>query len=595
MQRSVRRLALFLFVLVSPGWLAQPARAATVELITRDPASGAARGGTLGALRGQGSSVSADGRYVATRTELPVPPLSLGPVVEGAWYDRLSHASGSIGSSGRLSFQPHISADGRFIAFDTYFDTLTVPSASGWVLDRTLGTFTLIAGGFFVPGLEMSAGGRWLTLGSLDLADRLAPGTGSVAIAPSSGEPTLAADARAVAFTSGATGLVPGMADTNGATDVFLWDRATGARTLVSRAAGLAATGNGASSLPEVSGDGQIVIFRSAADDLVAGQAASPDVQLFAFDQATGATVLVSRSLGSPTVPANAPVTDAALSADGRVVAFVTAATDVVSGQSGPPASQIFLFDRLSGETALASRAAAAPAQGGNGASSIPTLSGDGRYLAFASTATDLVPGQVDSPETSDVFVYDRATGTTTLASRQAGSPTTTANGDSTRPEISADGTTVVFDSLASDLAPGDANGAVDVYAFRRDTHPGAYFTVPPCRLVDTRAADQGPGLAAGVPASWPFHARCGIPSTARAVSLNLTVVPSQVGWLALFPGDLTTLPTVSTINFRAGQVKANNAVVSLAGDGTGTLAAQAAVGGGGMVHVMLDVTGFFE
>jgi len=122
----------------------------------------------------------------------------------------------------------------------------------------------------------------------------------------------------------------------------------------------------------------------------------------------------------------------------------------------------------------------------------------------------------------------------------------------------------------------------------------GRYFTLPPCRVEDTRTAGQGP-VASGVAEAWPIYAACGIPSTARAVSVNLTVIaPTGAGFLTLFAGD-QPLPATSTINFRAGQVRANNAVVPLAAGGDGTLGVFASVAGNGTVHVVLDVNGYFE
>jgi hypothetical protein len=122
-----------------------------------------------------------------------------------------------------------------------------------------------------------------------------------------------------------------------------------------------------------------------------------------------------------------------------------------------------------------------------------------------------------------------------------------------------------------------------------------SYFSVTPCRLLDTRQPGQGPALASG--ASRLVTATggsCGIPATARAIAANITsVAPTGAGNLALYPGDGPVPPT-SALNFAAGQTRANNGVFALAGNGNGTLAILAAVLGSGTVHVVLDVTGYF-
>src|SRR3954453_17331070 len=134
--------------------------------------------------------------------------------------------------------------------------------------------------------------------------------------------------------------------------------------------------------------------------------------------------VLVSHSaLGS--TPASGSSSDPALSADGRYLAFASTATDLVPGQGPPdPAyySNIFLYDRVAGSLVLASHTAAGPHNTGTRDSSSPSLSADGRYLLFRSDATDLLSGQTGA--SGNLFLYDRVTGVTTLVSHENGSPT---------------------------------------------------------------------------------------------------------------------------------------------------------------------------
>ncbi len=125
---------------------------------------------------------------------------------------------------------------------------------------------------------------------------------------------------------------------------------------------------------------------------------------------------------------------------------------------------------------------------------------------------------------------------------------------------------------------------------------PLDYFSVTPCRLVDTRLADGplgGPALNSNTARTFVLTGSCGVPSTAKALSLNVTVsLPDALGNLALYPAD-RPLPTASTINFVPGLVRANNAVISLATDGSGGIKVHNA--SSGLTHVILDVTGYFD
>lgn len=121
------------------------------------------------------------------------------------------------------------------------------------------------------------------------------------------------------------------------------------------------------------------------------------------------------------------------------------------------------------------------------------------------------------------------------------------------------------------------------------------FYTVAPCRLLDTREVGQGPALASGARRIVAVAGRCGVPATARAIAANVTITgASSDGHLALYPGDAPPAST-STINFRPDQTRANNALVPLAADGSGTLAIDPMVFGDGAVHAIVDVSGYFE
>ncbi len=126
------------------------------------------------------------------------------------------------------------------------------------------------------------------------------------------------------------------------------------------------------------------------------------------------------------------------------------------------------------------------------------------------------------------------------------------------------------------------------------------FYTLAPCRAVDTRNASGplgGPVMSAGQVRSFPMvSSACGIPPTAKALSVNVTVAPvSGAGFARLFPGDAGPPPT-STVNFPAGVVRANNGVFGLSRAGDGSLAVLVNAGGGtGQAHVIIDVNGYFQ
>lgn len=118
------------------------------------------------------------------------------------------------------------------------------------------------------------------------------------------------------------------------------------------------------------------------------------------------------------------------------------------------------------------------------------------------------------------------------------------------------------------------------------------FFTLTPCRLIDTRLApgpNGGPALVAGQARAFPVAGLCNVPVGAKAVSINATVIPTAAGYLTAYPGGPT--PLVSLINFKANQIRANNGIVPLAGNGTVTIYN----GATGSTHFILDVNGYFQ
>lgn len=127
---------------------------------------------------------------------------------------------------------------------------------------------------------------------------------------------------------------------------------------------------------------------------------------------------------------------------------------------------------------------------------------------------------------------------------------------------------------------------------------PYQFHSVTPCRLVDTRnpaGPSGGPALASEATRNFTIQGACGVPAGAKAVALNVTITqPANVGHLTLWPSD-SALPNVSTINYNAGEpALANGAIVPLAAS-TPDLSVRPFLLGGGSVHLVLDVTGYFQ
>ncbi|MHB1038491.1 MAG: right-handed parallel beta-helix repeat-containing protein, partial [Pirellulales bacterium] len=262
------------------------------------------------------------------------------------------------------------------------------------------------------------------------------------------------ADGRYVVFQSLASNLVPG--DTNGVSDIFLADRWTGAIECISRnLAGL--PGNAQSTAPAITPDGRYVVFASEASDLI-GEPTGGRRHIYLRDRQTGAVEIVSRT--SDGQLANGWSDEPVLSADGRYVAFSSTALNLLPGDTNFD-NDVFVRDRLLGTTQCVSVGPDGLVRDGNSAE--PSLSADGRYVAFTSWSAGLVPG--DTNGTGDVFVRDlRAQKTERIS--VAGN----VEGDnySYDPALSADGRYVAFTSGATNLVPGDTNGAYDVFLVDR-------------------------------------------------------------------------------------------------------------------------------
>ncbi|MCK4741876.1 MAG: PD40 domain-containing protein, partial [Anaerolineales bacterium] len=271
--------------------------------------------------------------------------------------------------------------------------------------------------------------------------------------------PSINANGQIIVFASEATNLVDG--DTNGVQDIFLHDWLNGTTERVSLS-GQGQEANGASAWPEISADGQSVVFASTATNLVDGDTNDFD-DVFVVDLQSGAVERVSHPASGG--QANAPSSQPVISGDGRFVAFVSAATNLVPGAT-TGLDEIYLYDRVNESLQWVS----APRIGlaNDDFSGEPALSADGNWVAFSSYSAQLVPK--DTEGLRDIFLWNRVENTLALVSvTQAGEE---ADSISYAPALSADGRFIVFRSHASNLVSGDTNYSSDI--FLRDNLNGS-------------------------------------------------------------------------------------------------------------------------
>ncbi|WP_244885668.1 TolB family protein [Amycolatopsis vancoresmycina] len=277
------------------------------------------------------------------------------------------------------------------------------------------------------------------------------PGTGA------SGEPSVSADGRYVAFRSAARNLVGG--DTNGVDDVFVRDRVAGVTTRVSVDRN-GAEGNGASWAPAISADGRYVAFVSDSTNLVPGDT-NGFRDVFVHDRLIGWTSRVSGGLLG--APGNDDSLHPAISADGRFIAYDSYAGNLVAGDTNR-VRDVFEYDQQTDRTIRVSVDSSGLEV--RGASQLPSISADGRYVTFESDATTLASS--DTNQSTDVFVHDKLTGLTDRVSVNAHGDQ--GQGASNFATMSADGRYVAYQSAAGNLLPGDTNGHVDNFLVDRQT-----------------------------------------------------------------------------------------------------------------------------
>ncbi len=398
------------------------------------------------------SAISADGRFVAFDSfSSNLVPGDTNNERDVFVHDRVTGTTerASVSSTGAqangLSVVRDISPDGRFVVFDSFADNLVVgdtnQSFDVFVHDRQVET---------TERVSVASDGSQANLQSF------------------AGE--ISADGRFVAFQSEGTNLVPG--DTNGTTDVFVRDRQTGTTERVSVSSD-EVEGNSSSVRPAISADGRFVAFESFATNLVPGDT-NGQTDVFVRDRQAGTTERVSLSSAGGQGSGSrfgCGSCEPAISDDGRFVAFTAGATNLVPEDTNNE-QDIFVRDRQAGTTERISVSTEGAEGSGGFQTGRPAISGDGQFVAFDSDFVNLVPG--DTNGDFDVFVRDRQAGTTVRASVTTEGAQSGFESGSLFPAISADGQVVAFSSDGI-LAPEASHGG---HAYVHDERPPADLSV---------------------------------------------------------------------------------------------------------------------
>src|SRR4051794_37249944 len=380
------------------------------------------------------TTISADGRYVAFTSSAPdlVPGNNSGDLFQVYVRDRKLNTTEQVsvsptGAPGRTdSYDPVISADGRYVAFSSRAENL-VPGESG-IREQT-----------YVRDLK------------LDKTTEVSVPSQGKPPNHQSGPPVISANGRYIAFSSHASNLVPD--DGNDAPDVFVRDQKLGTTQLVS-VSGKRHQANGPSYPSAISATGRYIAFASGARELV-HRDTNKEYDVFVRDRKHRTTKRVSVS--SAGKQANGESFGSGMSADGRYLVFTSDARNLVNHDTNKK-DDVFVRDRKLQTTRRVS--VSSRGHQGNDASAAAGISADGRYIAFSSEASNLVAG--DTNKNTDVFVRDRKHHAPKRVS--VSSSGEQGHRDSYLAAISSDGAWVSFVSEAANLVSGDTNATPDVF-----------------------------------------------------------------------------------------------------------------------------------
>ncbi|MEE9493813.1 MAG: hypothetical protein V3W04_10600 [Gammaproteobacteria bacterium] len=437
---------------------------------------------------------------------------------------RVSVASDSTQGNNESKYAS-ITADGRFIAFRSFANNLVAGDTNGrddiFVHDRQTGETSLVS-----VASDGTQGNSTSTLNAYSMST----------------------DGRFIAFRSFSDNLVTG--DTNGEADIFVHDRQTGETTRISVASD-GTQGNNTSSSPAISADGRFIAFKSDATDLVAGDTNSRG-DIFVHDRLTGETSRVS--VASDGTQGNNFTHYPSISANGRFVGFFSGSNNLVADDTNGK-FDIFVHDRQTSKTTRVS-VASDGTQGNNSSPfySPPSFSADGRFVTFASAASNLVTE--DTNGASDIFLHDRQTGETSLVSVAINGINSENYKNIFYPFISADGRFVAYSSNAKNLVAGDTNLLSDVFVYAlSDTTPPPTSTPAKLELTATINGNDtlpkpGPALSnSGSPANWQYNVTNSGDETASLVRLygkQIEPVRDSKWTLLCALGDITGSNTAS-------------------------------------------------
>jgi Tol biopolymer transport system component/ribosomal protein L24E len=391
-------------------------------------------------IKGTVDPVSIRDVYLYDRTTESIERISWGLNGARAHLPEANQTTGACTGNPCGSQRPTISADGRYVAFWSSADNLVAGDTNGkadaFLYDRQDRKMILVSKGF--QGAAANGDSR---------------------------RPVVSRDGNAVVFESAASNLIAppecGLpivggcrgGDGNNADDVFRYDIATEAVTLVSADAG-GASGNGSSNRPSVSRNGQRIAFQSTAPNLVANDANGQMSDVFLRDGQTTSVVSTGAS-GQGNKSSRSP----SVSADGRFISFDSDATNFDPADGGAD-TDVYIKNLETGALEQVSkRADGGQASGGTTTGGDSTISADGRFVAFWSDATNLVPN--DTKGVRDVFVRDRVANTVTRVTSTNGAE---GDADTFSPALSMDGRFVAMDSDATTLATGGSASAQDLF-----------------------------------------------------------------------------------------------------------------------------------
>lgn len=497
-------------------------------------------------------TLSSDGRYVAFTGRATAEIAGLTNLngltgVDALLYDRvadsytlLSRAGGSATTTGNDRAQsPVLSRDASTVAFLDDATNLLPAVINGHASrDTNLGT------DLFAYSLNPPVGYQPVAApGTNAIVTVVPPGMQSLtanSLSQVSPIETVSDDGRFTVFLSQGSNLISGQVDTNNALDVFLYDKTLNTTTLLSHAAGQAArAGDANSSNAVISGDGKTIVFFSYATDLISGvtpgNGGGPQLYLYDNDPAHGSTYGTLRLLSHNALDplqgsfsqANATLTTPALSFNGKAIAYLSSASDLVPGQTssdtlgffGPfintflydndPASPGFGTNVLVSHTQFSETTTAddfGQALVGVGSSSV-AISGDGNIVVFSSDAADLQPIQIPNPGAAQYYVYRRSTRQVQLLSHAAGIANEAGDNSAETgfsltnnifpASVSFDGRFTVYYSDASNLVAGQTGtrGPHNVFLYDLTTdshalvsHASGNFTTAGNNPANTRA-----------------------------------------------------------------------------------------------------------